>query len=94
MKRKENNLFTKNPVPMAISDPKNGKFIETNVAFLKKLHYRMADIIGKTATDLNIFVQAKQQKKVEDALQKKGYIRNTELKIRTNNGIILDIIFS
>ncbi|MCK5061812.1 PAS domain S-box protein [Candidatus Parcubacteria bacterium] len=87
-------IFAKNPVPMAISEPESGKFIEVNAAFLKKLHYKMPDIVGKTASDLGMFAQGEKQKKVADALQKKGYIRNIELKIRTNTGAILNSIFS
>ena len=87
-------IFAKNPVPMAISEPESGKFIKVNAAFLKKLHYKMPDIIGKTASDLDMFAQGEKQKKVADALQKKGYIRNIELKIRTNTGAILNSIFS
>ena len=79
---------------MAISELKSGKFIEVNAAFLKKLHYKMSDVIGKTAVDFNMFVQPEKQKKVKDALRKKGYIQNAVLKIRTSNGIILDSIFS
>lgn len=87
------NLFVKNSLPMAICDLGNMKFIEVNAAFLKKLHYKMSEVIGKTPVDLGLFVQPEKQTKIINALQKKEYIRNIELKIRTNTGKILDSIF-
>ena len=92
--KKYNMLFTNNPVPMAIIELPSRKFTEVNTAFLNILQYKESGIIGKTIANLGLFDEQKKQKKIEDVLEERGYIRNLDLKIRANTGRILNCIFS
>ncbi|MCK5510727.1 PAS domain-containing protein [Candidatus Parcubacteria bacterium] len=92
--QKYNMLFTGNPVPMAIIELPSRKFTEVNAAFLNRLQYKESGIIGKAIMDIGLFDDQEKQKKIADVLEKKGHIRNLDLKIRANTGEILNVIFS
>ena len=87
-------LFDSNPALMAVSSMPERKFIEVNQAFLDNLGYSREEIIGKTAGDLNLFIEPKKQHLIGDMLQQEGRIRNVELKVRKKDGAILTGLFS
>ena len=92
--QKFNKIFENNPSLMAISSLPDRKFTDVNEAFLTTLGYSKEEIIGKTADDLNLFVNPDEQKRVGDVLGKTRFIHNIELQVRTKSGAILAGLFS
>ncbi len=90
--QKFNRMFKNNPALMAISLLPGRQFVDLNCSFLNTMGYAKDEILGKTAKELNIFVE--KEKKIEQLLKKQGYIRNIELKVRTKSGKIIDGLFS
>jgi len=91
---KFNKIFSRNPALMAVSNSRDYRFTEVNDEFIKKLGYTKEEIIGKTAGDLGLFVQPEKQLKIVEELQKRGSVKNRELKVKAKDGTILEGLFS
>jgi PAS domain S-box-containing protein len=87
-------LFRHNPALMALTALPEGKFTDVNYSFLRTLGYEARDVIGRTASDLGIFVDPDLHAKAAAALGRDGRLANVELKIRRRDGGILHGIFS
>ena len=87
-------LFRSNPTLMALSTIPERQFSDVNDAFLTVLGYSAAEVIGKTAAEIGLFVQPEQQTAAADKLLREGRIVGFEMKVRRKDGIILDGLFS
>jgi len=92
--QKFNKIFDSNPALMAISSMPDGIFTDVNETFISKIGYSKEEIIGKTAHELEMFIQPEKQKIAQKELSKHGFIHDLELQIRTKSGRILDGLFS
>ena len=79
---------------MAISTIESGRFIEVNDRFLQTLDYSREEVIGKTSEELGLFVDLSQRNDVTQKIQKQGFARDCELKIRTKQGEVRNALFS
>ncbi|MHA2296619.1 MAG: PAS domain S-box protein [Candidatus Hodarchaeales archaeon] len=86
--------FYTSPILMAISTLENGKIVDVNDNFLEILGYRKEEVIDKTSSELDIFVDYEQRNAVIQEILEKGRARNVEIPIRTKNGNIRHGIFS
>jgi PAS domain S-box-containing protein len=87
-------LFRHNPALLALSSLPDRRFVDVNNAFLEKLGYARAEVLGKSACDLCLFPDAEQQKAVADLLAAYGRISDFEMKVRTKGGSLRDGLFS
>jgi PAS domain S-box-containing protein len=87
-------LFRHNPALMALSSFPDRKFVDVNDAFLKTLGYTKDEIIGKTSSELGIFVSSGQHKALSEKLLTCGSITDSELQIIRKDGTVLDGLFS
>ena len=92
--QKFNKVFDNNPSLMAISSVPQLQFTDVNKTFLNKTGYSREELIGKTALEMDLFLQPEKQDTASRELQETGYIRNFELQIKTKEGKILDGLFS
>jgi PAS domain S-box-containing protein len=92
--QKFNRLFNNNPALMAVSNMPDRRFTEVNDAFLIKLGFSRAEVIGKTSDEMGLFVQPEKQKALAEELRKRDRITNYELKVKAKDGTILDGLFS
>lgn len=92
--QKFDKLFHSNPALMAVSTIPERKFSDVNDSFLKTLGFTRGEIIGKTSSELGLFVQPDQEKAVADRLEREGSIFNVELSVRRKDGAILEELFS
>lgn len=86
--------FHTNVSLMAISNIDDSKYVEVNEAFLKVLGYTRAEVIGKTSTELGIFVDEPADIEMKKYLMKNEPVRDVELRIRTKSGDIRIGLFS
>lgn len=91
---KSNFLFKLNPVPMALVNLPENKFVDVNESSFKTFGFTREEVIGKTSEELNIFVHPEKIKEAARQLLASGYIENRELKVRRKDGTILDGLFS
>ena len=87
-------LFRSNPALMALSSLPDQRFSDVNDAFLKTLGYSWVDIIGKTVSDIGLFLHPEKQVMLADRLRTDGRISGFELQVRRKDGAILDGVFS
>jgi len=92
--QKFSKLFDRNPSLMAVNVLPGREFTEVNQAFLNVLGYTKEEVLGKSAHELNIFVDSENQKEISEQLHTNGFIHNVELKIQTKSGKILVGLFS
>jgi PAS domain S-box-containing protein len=65
-----------------------------NDAFLRTLGYTAAEVIGRSAAELDLFVDAQMQDQVSAELREHGRFREVELKVRAKDGRIIEGLFS
>ncbi|MEI2580577.1 PAS domain S-box protein [Scytonema sp. PRP1] len=87
-------VFRSSPNPISISTLAEGRYIEVNDSFVKQAGYEPQEAIGRTAFDLNIWVNESDRTIVLQELQKHGVIRNMEFEFRRKSGEIRTGLFS
>ena len=92
--QKFNSVFYNNPCPMAIATFPEKKLIDVNGEFEKTTGFSREFVTGKTSAELAIFAD----KPVEEALTQHALagdsIRNVEIRVRKENGDVIDGLFS
>ena len=87
-------LFRNNPALMALSVLPDHTFTDVNDAFLKVLGYSRSDILGKTAAELGLFTNSKQQAAMVDQLRANGRITDVEIQVRRKDKTVMTGLFS
>jgi PAS domain S-box-containing protein len=78
---------------MMISTLADGEFIDVNDAFERQTGYRRAEVIGRTALQLEIW-DVKEWQSVEAELQSGTAVKNREMPLRTKSNHSLTISYS
>ena len=87
-------IFEKNAIPMALSVPETGMFVEVNESCLRTLGYERDEIIGKTSIDLNLFVARAERDEAVRRCNEEFHSRDMEVSICTKDKRILTGLFS
>lgn len=87
-------VFHKNPLAIGISNYASGRFIDVNEAFLQLFCYERNEIIGHTATELNLWVYPEDKARMYTSLSEYGQIQNQELMFRTKTNETGDALLS
>lgn len=66
----------------------NGLFIEVNQAFAEVMGYQPSEVIGRTSSELGVWVDLDQRQRIIDLLHAKSVCRNVETQFRTKSGKI------
>ncbi|MCW8862210.1 MAG: PAS domain S-box protein, partial [Rhodospirillales bacterium] len=86
--------FQASPGLFAISNPETGRHLDVNEAWLTAMKYRREDVIGRTASELNIWVDGANRKKMVERVEACGSIRDFEAKLRAKDGEIIDVLIA
>ena len=87
-------LFRRNPALMALSEIPERTFSDVNDAFIAATGYSRQDVIGKSSTEVGLFVTPALQYQLVEQLTASGRVINHELQIRRKDGTFLDGLFS
>jgi len=87
-------IFEKNPIPLAVSIPDTGLFIEVNESFLQTYGYQREEVIGKSSFDLNLFVSKEERDNIIISCTEQYPARDKEAHVRTKDNKILIVLFS
>jgi diguanylate cyclase (GGDEF)-like protein/PAS domain S-box-containing protein len=71
---------------VTVTRASTGVFIEVNEAFLRTTGLERSEVIGKTAREINIWVDPQDQQRVNEALQRNASFRDLEFCFRRKNG--------
>jgi PAS domain S-box-containing protein len=92
--QKFSKAFRCSPDPITISTLKEGRYIEVNDSFVQLSGYQPSEVLGRTAFELNIWVNPSDRTKLLQQLQAQGSIRNQEIKFRKKSGEIILVQFA
>jgi PAS domain S-box-containing protein len=85
--------FLQNSIPMDITLLRNGRYVDVSEAFLRFLGLKRSEVIGSTATELEL-ITAEQKAIFIKELNSKGRVENLELQVKTKGGDLRDGLFN
>ncbi len=86
--------FRCSPDSIAIATFNDGRYIEVNDSFLSTSGYTRNQVIGHTASELNLVVNPKESTQIRRLLQKQGVVRNKEFNYRNKLGMLRTVLLS
>jgi two-component system cell cycle sensor histidine kinase/response regulator CckA len=87
-------VFKLSPYILSISTLSDGRYVEVSDRFYSTSGYTREEVIGHTASDINIWVDQQDRERMVNILQTKGEVKNEELRFRKKNGEIRFMLFS
>jgi len=92
--QKFSTLFENNPVPLTLVSAGNGRFMDVNEAFLSGTGFSREEVIGRTATELNLFCDPRAYSGMVETLKEHKEIQGLEMQCRKKNGDLSTCLFS
>lgn len=92
--KKFSKTFHSNPADMTLATADEGRFLDVNEEFENVMGYSRAEVIGRTAGELNIWVDISDRKGIVDSLRRGEKVRNTEAAVRAKSGEIRKVLVS
>ncbi|MCY7384821.1 MAG: MASE1 domain-containing protein [Microcoleus sp. CAN_BIN18] len=86
--------FHASPVGISICTLTDGRFLDANESFLRSLGWLRQEFIGRTASELGMWVNSEDGRRLSQVLQEQSSIGNQEIKIRTKAGEVRDWLLS
>ncbi|AGL00540.1 two-component system sensor histidine kinase NtrB [Desulfoscipio gibsoniae] len=86
--------FNSSPIMMSIIRFSDYRYINVNDTFLHYTGYSREEVIGRTAVDLNVWIDVNKETGLLRLLQEQGAVYNKELRLRTKSGDIREVIVS
>ncbi|MEO7912257.1 MAG: PAS domain S-box protein, partial [Roseiflexaceae bacterium] len=79
-------IFQLNPIGIMIATVPDGRIVDINDHYFELTHYSKEDIIGRTADELNLWVEPGDRERIVHLLRTQGAIHNMEIGFRTKEG--------
>ncbi|MDZ7961842.1 MAG: PAS domain S-box protein [Aulosira sp. DedQUE10] len=92
--QKYSKAFRCSPNPISLSTLQEGRYIEVNDSFVKLSEYERDEAIGRTAFELNMWVDKRDRMKLLQELRDLGMVRNLEVEFRAKSGQIITSLLS
>lgn len=86
--------FRSSPVPIGITSLQNDRFLDANESLVHLLEYAREEIIGRTSSELKIWVDPDQWARHYHALKEYHSIREAPCQFRTRRGSVRDVLAS
>ena len=86
--------FRLTPVPTLVAARAGCRIMLVNDAFTRECGYAEAELVGKGADEVGLWVDKRAGTALEQQLHRDGSARNLELKLRTKEGGVLDCLVS
>lgn len=74
--------------PVSISRMSDSKLIRINKGFTNKIGYTEAEVLGKTAIELGIWVDVEARQHTIEEVKRNGFVHGVEMELRLRNGEI------
>ena len=79
-------LFGSSPVGMTITRSRDQTIVEVNDAWLELMGFERYEVIGKTRTQLNLWVDLAERDAMAERVRQNGSLRNIEVRYRRKSG--------
>lgn len=86
--------FEGGPIASCITTVDEDRFIEVNSGYVKLTGYQPDEVVGRTSRELGMWSSPQDQAKLESAFEVGGAFHEIQLKLRTADGRIRDILLS
>ncbi|MGA1264131.1 MAG: PAS domain-containing sensor histidine kinase [Prochlorothrix sp.] len=86
--------FQASPAPMTITTLADGRHLEVNRSFLQTTGYTREEVLGRTALELNLWVNWDDRQYLFEQLSQRSTIQNYEFQFRTKTGTIRTALLS
>jgi PAS domain S-box-containing protein len=86
--------FRSSPEAIAITTIEDGKFIEVNDNFNRITGYTREEVIGHSATELDMWINPEERARVIQTLKEQSKVRNEEFNFRRKPGEAQTVLFS
>jgi PAS domain S-box-containing protein len=92
--RRFGKIFHNSPIGVNIVRLSNNTSVDINESYLNIIGYSRNEVIGKTAEELNLFVDFGTREKWQEELKRTGKIKNQLARFRSKSGEIKDVLAS
>jgi len=86
--------FDASPDSVNINSLADGTYVEINKGFTDLTGFTREDVLGKTSTEINIWYDATDRKRLAESLRSTGYSENLEAKFRRKDGSLTTALMS
>lgn len=86
--------FIKSPDILTISVFEDGRFLDVNEAFVSKTGYSREEAIGRTSSELKLWISDGERNLLKEFLDKKGALESMTYQLRVKSGEIRDFLVS
>ncbi len=87
-------IFHASPVPVVISAPADGRYIEVNEAWSEFFGYPRDAVVGGTSFDLGVWASDAERTEFAARAAAGGRVRNHEVRMRKQSGELADVLLS
>jgi PAS domain S-box-containing protein len=87
-------IFRTSPDPIAIATRDEGRLLDVNDSLLAFFGYRRDEMVGRTAVELNLWVDLSQRLLYRTLLEQEGRVRNLEVQLFIKTGEIKTVLLS
>ncbi|OUL32235.1 histidine kinase [Nostoc sp. T09] len=92
--QKYSKAFRCSPNPITLSTLQEGRYIEVNDSFVRLSDFQRDEVIGRTAFELNMWVDKRDRMKLLQQMQATGFVRNLEVEFRSKSEKIITALVS
>lgn len=86
--------FRESPLAVTLTSATDYRYIDVNETFERLTGWSREEAVGRTTSELNLWVDATEQQEFEKQIATSGVVRNAEIKIRRRDGEIRNILKS
>ncbi|EQA44076.1 PAS domain S-box protein [Leptospira broomii serovar Hurstbridge str. 5399] len=87
-------IFQLSPYAISISRVSDGRYFDINEGFTRLFGFAREEVIGKTAFDIQLWVNPADRVGFAETIKRDGILLNAETLFRTKNGQIVHSVFS
>lgn len=87
-------LFNRSPVAIGIGKAASGLVVDVNDSWLRLYGYERDEIVGRTTTELNLYVNPDERIEIIRLLHECGQVVNREVLVRRKSGENLIVLYS
>ena len=87
-------LYKASPAWLVVSALEDGRFWEVNDAFCEAMGYAQEELVGRTSSELNMWVDIADRQRYLEQMQSKGFVRNFPVQFRQKDGTVRDFLWS
>ncbi len=81
-------VFRSSPLGVTISTGAEGRYLDVNNAFLQMMGYTRKEVVGRTANELNVWLESEDRVAIIQQLAGSGRVTAFQTKFRTHSGDI------